>query len=326
MERTRFVARKLLQYAIVVWIIASLNFLLPRMMPGNPLVYLAGEDVGLMTSTQKAAIMDEHGLNDPLLVQYVDYVGQLLQGDLGFSYQQKRPVTEVLAERLPWTLLLAGANMVISTIIGVLAGSLSAWRRGTKTDMNMMIFFIFLTSMPSFWIGMMLVSVFAGKLGWFPVYGAETAWANYEGWARVQDIAYHLALPLTATLIVSVTTLYMTMRSSMIQVLQEDYMLLAKAKGLREATVKYRYAMRNALLPTATVFMLNIGFMFGGAAVIETVFSYPGIGKLMVEAVLSRDYPLIQSSFLMLTFSVLAANIISDMLYPLLDPRVGRPS
>lgn len=301
----------------------TLNFLLPRLMPGNPLVFLAGEDVGFMSSAEKEAILDKHGLNDSLLEQYGTYIKNILTGDFGYSYQQKRQISELLMERLPWTMLLTGLGLVISTIIGVMFGAISAWRRGTKTDANLLTVFMFLSAMPSFWVGMILVSVFASQLGWLPVFGAESAWSNLSGIDRLIDIGEHLILPLTTLILISVTSTFMIMRYSMLNVLGEDYIMMAKAKGVKDKVIKYKHAMRNALLPVATVFMLSLGFTLGGATVIETVFAYPGVGRLMFESVLSRDYPLIQATFLIITFSVVIANFLADLIYPLLDPKVG---
>ncbi|WP_346769673.1 ABC transporter permease [Cytobacillus firmus] len=322
-ELGKFMANKLLQYLIVIFLMLTLNFLLPRLMPGNPLVFLAGEDVGFMSSAEKEAILDKHGLNDSLLEQYGTYIKNILTGDFGYSYQQKRQISELLMERLPWTMLLTGLGLVISTIIGVMFGAISAWRRGTKTDANLLTVFMFLSAMPSFWVGMILVSVFASQLGWLPVFGAESAWSNLSGIDRLIDIGEHLILPLTTLILISVTSTFMIMRYSMLNVLGEDYIMMAKAKGVKDKVIKYKHAMRNALLPVATVFMLSLGFTLGGATVIETVFAYPGVGRLMFESVLSRDYPLIQATFLIITFSVVIANFLADLIYPLLDPKVG---
>lgn len=320
----KFIAGKFVQYAIVIFLMLTLNFLLPRLMPGNPLVFLAGEDVGFMSSSEKEAILDEHGLNDPILVQYGTYIKNIATGNFGFSYQQKRPISDLLMERLPWTLLLTGLGLIISTVIGVMFGAISAWKRGTKTDANLLTVFMFLSAMPSFWVGMILVSIFSAQLGLFPVFGAESAWSNLTGIDRFIDIMKHLALPLTTLVLISVTSTFMIMRYSMLSVLGEDYIMMAKAKGVKEKVIKYKHAMRNALLPVATVFMLSLGFMLGGATVIETVFAYPGVGRLMFESVLSRDYPLIQATFLIITFSVVLANLFADLIYPLLDPKVGK--
>ncbi len=319
----KFIANKLLQYLIVIFLMLTLNFLLPRLMPGNPLVFLAGEDVGFMSSAEKEAILDKHGLNDSILEQYATYIKNIFTGDFGYSYQQKRPISELLKERLPWTMLLTGLGLLLSTIVGVMFGAISAWRRGTRTDANLLTIFMFLSAMPSFWVGMILVSIFASQLGWLPVFGSERAWSNLSGIDRLIDIGKHLILPLTTLILISVTSTFMIMRYSMLNVLGEDYIMMAKAKGVKENVIKYKHAMRNALLPVATVFMLSLGFTLGGATVIETVFAYPGVGRLMFESVLSRDYPLIQATFLIITFSVVIANFLADLIYPLLDPKVG---
>ncbi|WP_264738024.1 ABC transporter permease [Cytobacillus firmus] len=319
----KFIAGKLLQYFIVIFLMLTLNFLLPRLMPGNPLVFLAGEDVGFMSSAEKDAILDKYGLNDSIFEQYGAYIRNIFTGDFGYSYQQKRPISELLMERLPWTMLLTGLGLVLSTVIGVMFGAISAWRRGTRTDANLLTVFMFLSAMPSFWVGMILVSIFSAQLGWLPVFGAESAWSNYTGMDRLIDIGKHLILPLATLILISVTSTFMIMRYSMLNVLGEDYIMMAKAKGVKEKVIKYKHAMRNALLPVATVFMLSLGFTLGGATVIETVFAYPGVGRLMFESVLSRDYPLIQATFLIITFSVVIANFLADLIYPLLDPKVG---
>jgi peptide/nickel transport system permease protein len=322
-ELGKFIAGKLLQYLIVIFLMLTLNFLLPRLMPGNPLVFLAGEDVGFMSSAEKEAILDKYGLNDSILEQYGAYIKNIFTGDFGYSYQQKRPISELLMERLPWTMLLTGLGLVLSTVIGVMFGAISAWRRGTRADSNLLTVFMFLSAMPSFWVGMILVSIFSAQLGWLPVFGAESTWSNYTGMDRLIDIGKHLILPLATLILISVTSTFMIMRYSMLNVLGEDYIMMAKAKGVKEKVIKYKHAMRNALLPVATVFMLSLGFTLGGATVIETVFAYPGVGRLMFESVLSRDYPLIQATFLIITFSVVIANFLADLIYPLLDPKVG---
>jgi peptide/nickel transport system permease protein len=319
----RFYAGKLTQYGILLFLAATFNFALPRLMPGDPLLYVVGEDVTLMSAAEKEAMRTKMGLNRPVLVQYLEYFGELLRGDLGYSYRENKPVSDVIAKRLPWTLLLAFLNVVISTLIGAAAGALAAWRRGSRMDIGLGTFFIFLRSMPSFWVGMILVAVFGATLKWLPVYGAYTMWSYFEGFAYVLDVARHLILPLTTMVILSVTAIFITMRYSMINTLGEDYITMAELKGIPQKTIKYRHAMRNALIPVVTVVMMNIGYMVGGATVVETVFAYPGTGRLLFEAVSNRDYPLIQGCFFVITLCVIVANIVADLLYPLLDPKVA---
>lgn len=316
--------RKLFQYGLIVLVTVSLNFLLPRLMPGNPLVLLAGEDAALLPPEARAEILRKAGLDQPLWRQYLDYLGDILRADWGYSYQQKRPIVEILKERLPWTLLLTGVSLALATIFGIVFGVTAAWRRGQASDLGILSFFIFLQSLPSFWLGMIFIAVFASTLGWFPTFGAQTSWVRLTGWARILDVLEHLALPVATLTLVSVPGTFIITRYAMLDVLREDYIRVARAKGLPNHLQMYRHAVRNALLPVVTVFMLNLGFVVSGATVVETVFSYPGLGRLLFEAVLNRDYPLLQAAFLLITISVIAGNILADLVYPILDPRIRR--
>ena len=315
-------ANRLGQYLLVLLVAVAVNFFLPRAMPGSPLQFLAGEEVATLTPEQRAAILEGAGLDQPLPVQFLRYLGQLAQGNLGYSYQENRPVLDVLLERLPWTLLLTGTALVLSSLFGVLAGALAAWRRGGVLDHASLAGAIAVDAVPTFWFGMMLVALFAVQWQVFPVFGARTPWANYQGWAAVADVLRHLVLPATTLTVASLSGTYLVMRYAMLTVLGEDYIRTARAKGLGENWVLYKHALCNALLPVFTVFMLNLGGLVGGAAVIETVFSYPGLGRLLFESASNRDYPLLQGAFFLVTVSVILFNFLADLLYPLLDPRV----
>ena len=317
----KYYAQKVLQYGLVLLVAITLNFLLPRIMPGDPIKYMVGEDYVYLTVEERDALREKHGLDDPLIQQYGRYLGDLVKGDLGYSYQNGRDVSEMIGENIPWTLLLSGINLVLVTVVGVILGTVAAWKHGSKTDLFLNNLMAFFKSMPSFWIGMILIAVFGVALGWFPVYGAESAYARLQGWDRIVDVAHHLVLPEITLLILSVTSIFVTMRFSMISVLGEDYIIMARMKGLTERAIQYRHGMRNALIPVITVVMLNMGYILGGATVVETVFAYPGMGRLLYDAVIGRDYPLIQGCFLISTLCVVAANIIADFLYPLIDPK-----
>jgi len=318
----RFWGRKLLHYLLVFAFTLALNFSLPRLMPGSPMQLLAGEDVGLLSQAEREEIMVRHGLDQPLWRQFVIYLRQLSAGDLGYSYRQSRPVSEIVRERLPWTLLLTGSALFLSAFIGMICGALAAWRRGRFSDIGVLSLFIFLDSMPSFWLGMILVAVFGSTLRWFPVFGAQSPFAGYTGWAAVADVLHHLVLPLTTLTLVTVAGLFLTMRYSTLEVLGEQYISVAQAKGLPERLIIFRHLLRKALLPSITLFMLNLGFVVSGATVVETVFTWPGLGRLTFEAVMQRDYPVLQAAFMLVTVSVIAANLVTDLLYPLIDPRV----
>lgn len=319
---TGFFVGKLGQYVLVLWVALTLNFFLPRMMPGNPLALLAGEEVNLLTPAERQQLMARVGLDQPLHAQYVAYLQNIVRGDFGYSYQKNKPITTILLDRLPWTLVLTGTSLLISTVLGVTLGAMAAWKRGGQRDVSLLGGFIFLESLPAFWVGMMLVALFAVQWQLFPTFGATTPWATMTPDERALDILHHLALPLTTLTIVSISGTFFVARYSMLAVLGDEYIIVARAKGLQERAVLFRHALRNALLPIATVFTLNLAFAVGGATVVETVFSYPGIGRLTYEAVLNRDYPVLQASFLMITIVVVAANIVADAVYPLLDPRV----
>ncbi len=318
----RFFAAKGAQYLLVILLTVALNFALPRMMPGSPLLFLAGEEVGFLSPEQRHQLRALHGLDEPQWRQFLAYASNLARGRLGYSFQRGRPISQMIGERLPYTLLLAGTALVLATLLGVILGAAAAWRRGSGLDLGSLGLAMLLESVPSFWLGMILIGVFASGLGWFPIFGAGTPGISPAGWPLIVDRARHLALPLATLTIATTPGVYLIMRYSMLAVLGEQYIATARAKGAPELAVLRRHAVRNALLPVATVFMLNLGFVASGATIVETVFSYPGIGRLLYEAVLSRDYPVIQGTFLMITACVIGANIVSDLLYPLIDPRV----
>ncbi len=318
----KFYGGKIAQYALVLFVAITLNFLLPRLMPGSPIKYMVGEDYLYMSSEEKELLMEKHGLNQSVLTQYGIYLSDLFQGDLGYSYQSGKDVSQVIGEKLPWTLLLSAINLVLTTVVGIFLGALSAWKRGRKTDLFLTNFMAFCKSMPSFWVGMVLVALFGVKLGWFPVFGAETPYLSLTGMARFWDILRHLVLPVTTLLILSVTSIFVTMRFSMISILGEDYMIMAKMKGLSPRTIRYKHAMPNALIPVFTMVMMNMGYLLGGSTVVETVFAYPGMGRLLYDSVIGRDYPVIQGCFLVITLCVVVCNLVADLLYPLIDPKV----
>jgi len=312
---------RMLQYLGVFVIAATINFVLPRLMPGNPLALLAGVEVGTMTPAERAQVVQEAGLDRPLWQQYARYLQNVVRLDFGYSYRQKRPIADMILERLPWTLLLAGVSLFISAVIGVVLGGISAWNRAKAIDVGMLWTMIALESVPTFWLGMMLISVVSVRLGWLPSFGISTPGIPLTGWERVVDIARHLVLPVLTLYVISAPGIFVTMRYAMLNVLGEDFIRTARAKGLAERAVLFRHVVRNALVPVATVLALRLGFAFGGAVVTETVFSFPGIGRLTFEAVSGRDYPVMQACFMVVTGAVLVSSLAVDLIYPLLDPR-----
>jgi peptide/nickel transport system permease protein len=223
-------------------------------------------------------------------------------------------------------LLITGTSLIISAFVGVILGALAAWNRGKIVDIGSLGTMILLASLPSFWLGMVLVSLVSVNWGLLPSFGAVQPGAGNVGWAWISDVVRHAALPILTLSILSVPAVYMTMRYSMLGVLGQNFIRTARGKGLSERVVLFRHVVRNCLPPVATVLALRLGFAFGGTVVTETVFSYPGIGRLIFEAVSGRDYPVLQAAFLVITIAVLMSNLLVDLLYPLLDPRAGATS
>lgn len=317
-------ARRALGYAGVLLVALLLNFALPRVAPGDPVDYLLPpQTAGDVSPEQRQRALSSFGLDEPLPVQLTQYFLNLAHGDLGLSVRYARPVTEVLGERIGWTALLVGGALVLSTLFGVLLGFASAWRRGSASDAATLTGVMVIDAMPPFFTGLLLIFVFSVQLDLLPVFGALPA-SGATGLRFAGDLLERLILPLVTLTLGYLGTVYLVARAALIGELEEDYVLMARAKGLDARGVR-RHAQRNALIPVTTVTLVGLGTLVGGAAVVETVFSYPGLGLLIYDAVLTRDYPLLQGAFLLLAAGVLLANFVADLLYPLLDPRVRRP-
>jgi peptide/nickel transport system permease protein len=310
------------QYALVVWVAATLNFALPHLAPGDPVTYLYAGPLTGLSPAQLDAIRAGYGLDAPLLEQYAAFWSGLLTGDLGVSVQYNRPVLDVLLEHLPWTLLLVGTGVLFAVVAGTLLGALAAWRRGSGGDTGLVAGVLALDAMPGFWIGMILIAVFAVQLGWFPSYGATAI--TGEGAAWLVEAGSRLVLPAATITLASLGSFFLLARAAMVSVLDEPFVRLARAKGLPERRIALRHALRTALLPVYTNLTLAVGVLLSGAVVVETVFAYPGLGSLIYEAVLARDHPLLQGAFLLVTLGIIGANLVADLTYPLLDPRVRR--
>lgn len=317
----RHALRALLQYGAVLFAAVCLNFALPRLAPGDAVDYLfPPEQAGSLTPEDRDQVLDQFGLDQPVWVQFQRYLLGLARGDLLYSVRYGRPVLDLLLERLGWTLLLVGCALVIATVVGAWLGFRSAWRRGTAGDVGVLSGAMLVDSMPPFFVGMLFILLFSVQLGWLPTFGAQVT-SNAEGLAYLAEVGERLVLPLATLVLASIGPVYLVARSALVTELQEDYVVMAEAKGLGSRMVR-RHAQRNALLPVSTVTMIGLGTLVGGAAVVETVFSYPGMGRLIYESVLARDYPVLQGAFLLLAVGVILANLVNDLLYPLLDPRV----
>jgi peptide/nickel transport system permease protein len=315
--------RHLLGFLLTLFVAVSLNFFLPRAMPGDPLSLIAGEAVRQMGAEKKAALREAYGLNEPLGEQYLVYLGRLARGDLGQSYRYSggQSVVQVVMNRLGWTLLLVCTSLFLGASIGSLLGIWSARRRGRGQDLGMLTAMFTLQSIPPFWLAMIVIPIFAVMLNWFPS-GDSYSFPRPQGAAGVLDVLHHAVLPILVLAVTFVPSTFAVMRTSMLEVLGSDYLRTARAKGLPEKLVLHHHAVRNTLVALITFVALNFGQMLGGAVLIETVFNYRGLGSMMFEAVKSRDYPLLQGGFLLFTLGVLLINLLVEAAYPHLDPRL----
>jgi len=322
-RRTRWAP--ILSYALTVLVLVTLNFAVPRLMPGDPIDALLAQ--GSPNYVADDAVREElaryYNLDAPLPRQYLSYLANLATGDLGHSIHFNRPVSHDLRERLPWTLLLITLAMILSIAIGLPAGIHSAWKRGRRVDRGLLGFFLSVQNLPIYFVGAMVLLVFAARLRLFPLGGASTPFADYGPLATVLDVGHHLALPVLLMALQFAAFQYLVMRSAMVSELGADYLLGGRAKGLRKRRLQYAYAGRNALLPVITVIGMQFSLAVTSAIFIEQIFAYPGLGLYMFNAVFVRDYPAMQGAFLVLTVMVVTANLVVDLLYRRLDPRTA---
>ena len=317
-------AKKLPRYLILLAVILVFNFALPRALPGSPVKTLGVDEGSSLTETERWQLLEAYNLDKPLTEQFALYLKAIFTGDLGMSYSRKAPVTAVLGAALPWTLLLAVCSMILSLLLGSALGALSVRLRRKKRDMPLILGVSLIGSFPTFWLGMVFIAVFGVSLKIFPLYGAYDMWAGYTGLRRILDVLAHMAMPLMTMTLASLMLIFTTVRTSLLSVLNEDYIRLAEMRGLSKRRINFCYQWRNAFMPVFTVVMLDLGYIFSGSVVIESVFSYPGVGKVLYDAVLKRDYPLMQYSFLLISLTVIIASVITELVYPMLDPRLRK--
>ncbi len=313
-------------YLITVFLLITLNFFLPRALPGDPISELIdpGAPAYVHDDALRAKLEAYYGLDRPLPVQYASYLADLARGDLGVSIRYNAPVARLVKERVPWTVLLIASGMTVAIVVGWTSGVHSGWRRGRPVDRGLLGLFLAANSFPVFFLGSLALFVFSVKLGWFPLAGARTPFAeSMSPLGRALDIAHHLALPATILGLNFATSQYLVMRATMVGELGSDYLVLGRAKGLQERRLKYRHAARNALLPVVTLTAIHVVFAVTAAILVETVFAYQGIGRLLFDAVSFRDYPTLQACFLVLTLGAVTVNFLADVLYAKLDPRTA---
>lgn len=311
-------------YVLTVFVLLTFNFALPRLMPGDPIDALMafGSPTYVQDDETRATLSEYYGLDASIPEQYARYLGGLARGDLGVSIVSNHPVRQELGGRIGWSLLLLSTASVIAMAIGLPLGIHSGWKRGKRVDRALLGFFLTVQNLPIFIVGSVVFVLLVAKLGLFPSAGATTAFDAYRGFPLVLDIGRHLILPATLMAFDFVTYEYLVMRSAMVGELGADYLLGGRAKGLGERRLKYRYAARNALLPVVTVVGLQFSVAIGaGLVLIESIFSYPGVGGYLIGSVGTRDYPAMQGAFLVLTVTVVTTNLIVDLLYRRLDPR-----
>jgi len=313
--------KRIKYYVIVLLIVIVVNFFIPRALPGSPIRSLvADENIAEMTSEQKMGILESYHLTDPLYKQFGYYLRDLFTFNWGISFSKRLPITELMLPAAGWTLLLSGVTMILSVIIGSLIGAYSALHRKKKKDLGIVLGTTFLSSVPPFWIAILLLAVFSAKLGWFPAYGAYSMWSDAEGFAKVPDVVWHMVLPVLALVITSLMPYFSTTRYSVLKTLSADYVRMARFRGIPEKKINFRYIMRNAFVPVFTMLMMDVGYLLSGSVLVETVFSFPGLGVLMRDAVFARDYPLIQYTFLVSSVLTIAALFAADLLHHKIDP------
>ncbi|MFC4638403.1 ABC transporter permease [Deinococcus hohokamensis] len=320
-----YLLRKFLILLLTLWVAVTLNFVLPRFVPGDPVGAMMARYQGKLDPSAVEALKLAYGLGDQggLLGQYVTYLGKMIRGDFGRSIGQfPTPVSDIIGQAAPWTIGLIGVCTVLSVALGSALGLYSAWRRGEALADALPPVALFLNSMPYFWFALLLLYVLAFRHSVFPLSGSLDPFLQPQTPEWWRSLLRHAALPALTIIVTSAGGWLITMRNNVMGVMSEDYVAFARAKGLSERRILSRYVLRNALLPSFTAFGMALGFVVGGSILTETVFSYPGLGLQLYNAVTGLDYPLMQAIFLYIALTVLVANFLVDALYTLLDPRV----
>jgi peptide/nickel transport system permease protein len=322
MGKASFVVRRTLQLVVTLWAVGTVLFGLFRLMPGDPTSYVVSSQ---MTQEARQQIIASYGLNEPLHVQYIKFLENLVVLNFGQSFHSNQPVTDVIATYLPNTLVLMLTAFVVAYITGITLGVLSGWYRGSRFERSTVITALTARSVPTFYVGLIVLWIFGAGLGVIPMSGMTSLGTQNAGfWEMVfsLDFLHHLAAPAAVLAFYYMGYPLLIMRSSMLEVLSEDFIDVCRAKGLKERTIMFKHAARNALLPIVTAAAIALGYAVGGSVLIETVFAWPGIGREMVRAVLRRDFPVAQGTFIVLAGTIIVLNFLADLAYGYLDPRV----
>ena len=315
----KYVFKRLIQTIPVLIGISIIVFVLVKLQPGDPFSSMMDPN---LSQEMKEKMLQELGYNDPIFIQYFKWLLRALQGNLGYSIQFKQPVLSVISNRLGNTVILSLCSMILSILIAIPCGVISATKQFTKTDYIVTIFAFMGLSIPSFFFGMLLIKVFSVDLGWLPISGMVTTGVTLSGWAYAFDVAKHMLLPMTVLALMNTASLMRYTRSDMIEILKTDYIRTARSKGVRRRSIIYQHALKNELLPLITVVTMQIPSLLSGALLTETIFVWPGIGRLNYNAVISRDYPLIMGIVMMVAVISLLTNLLADILYAVVDKRI----
>ncbi|HWR40439.1 MAG TPA: ABC transporter permease [Patescibacteria group bacterium] len=316
------------EYAITLLVILAINFALPRLLPGDSFAYITGSTssadyAGALDAHSQKVLRAYYGLDLSLQEQFVLYLSQLAVGDLGYSHFFKVSVNQLIAERLPWSMLLVVTGVFVALVVGVALGVLSAWRRSGNMDRGLWALLTALRSVPSFFLGSLLLLIFSVHWNLFPLFGARDMTLIYPtALERMEDILHHLTLPALTLAMGEVTGKYLLTRAAMLDTLREEYIMFSRARGFSDTAVMFRHALPNALIPVITHTGMRLGVMMGGMIFVESLFGYPGMGKLFVDAMSARDLQVLQSGFLMTSVVMVVMNLALDLVYVRLDPRV----
>lgn len=317
---TRYVIVRLAELLPIVFIIIVVNFFLIRLAPGDPIAYIIGD--APVPAEVVAELRSKLGLDQSLISQLVIYLGNVLRGDFGYSFVSREPVINVIAARLPATLLLMITQYILAIAAGIGLGVVSARRQGSTLDTGVTLLSIVGYAMPVFWLGQMLMLIFATKLGWFPAQGMFALRYDLGPMGNVLDVAHHIVLPVVTLAFFNLALIARLTRSNMLQVLRLEYIIFARSKGLSERVITYKHALRNAILPVVTIIGINIKTLITGAVLTETVFAWPGLGRLTYDAIYTRDYPVLMAMFVFVGLLVVMGNLLTDIAYAYLDPRI----
>ena len=316
----RFLLKRTLSGILIIFISLLICFVLIHAAPGNPITILAGHDNPSPEMIE--SLTAKYGLDKPLPMQFVDYLGTLLRGDLGYSIVSDKPVVTLIAEKIFPTLLLALTGVILAVVIGTMLGIYAARKKGSRFDVIVNSISYVFDSTPGFWLGLMMILLFASTFRLFPTAGMVDLRAGYTGFAKVLDVLHHLFLPLLTVTLIQIPRFFRIARSSVIQIMSEDFITTFRAAGMKESQIFRGYVFKNAILPTVTLFGISLAYVLGGIVIVEIVFAWPGMGRLLMDAIMKRDYPLLMGIYLTLSVSISVTMLLVDIVYAAIDPRI----